>query len=67
MRAQPAPDDGRPEADPASVGFVRDPGYFTGLGASVDLLIDMLRSPLSSEEQQIVEPLARFGFYPGQL
>ncbi len=55
------------EVDSALVGFVRDPEDFTGLDAAVDLLTDMLRSHLDYEEQQIVEPLARFGFYPGQL
>jgi hypothetical protein len=33
----------------------------------MDLLTDALLSHLAYEEQQIVEPLARFGFYPGQV
>ncbi|GAB3268058.1 LLM class flavin-dependent oxidoreductase [Kineosporia babensis] len=55
------------EVDSALVGYVRNPDDFTGLDGAVDLLTDMLRSHLAYEEQQIVEPLARFGFFPGQL
>jgi alkanesulfonate monooxygenase SsuD/methylene tetrahydromethanopterin reductase-like flavin-dependent oxidoreductase (luciferase family) len=53
--------------DRALVDFVRTPGDFTGLQRALDLLTDTLLSHLAYEEQQIVEPLARFGFYPGQV
>jgi alkanesulfonate monooxygenase SsuD/methylene tetrahydromethanopterin reductase-like flavin-dependent oxidoreductase (luciferase family) len=53
--------------DQALVGFVRAPEDFSGLQQALDLLTDVLLSHLAYEEQQIVEPLARFGFYPGQV
>ncbi|MGV9767314.1 LLM class flavin-dependent oxidoreductase [Micromonospora tulbaghiae] len=53
--------------DRALVELVRRPGDFTGLQEAVDLLTDTLLSHLSYEEHQIVEPLARHGFFPGQL
>ena len=34
---------------------------------AIDLLTDTLLSHLSYEEHELVEPLARLGFYPGQL
>ena len=34
-----------------------------GLRAAVDLLTDALHSHLSYEERELVEPLARLGFY----
>ena len=39
----------------------------TALEDALDLLSDTLLSHLAYEEQQIVEPLARLGFYAGQL
>jgi hemerythrin-like domain-containing protein len=53
--------------DRALVDFVRTPEDFTGLQEALDLLTDTLPSHLAYEEQQIVEPLARLGFYPGQV
>jgi alkanesulfonate monooxygenase SsuD/methylene tetrahydromethanopterin reductase-like flavin-dependent oxidoreductase (luciferase family) len=53
--------------DQALVEFVRAPENFTGLQQALDLLTDTLLSHLAYEEQQIVEPLARLGFYPGQV
>jgi alkanesulfonate monooxygenase SsuD/methylene tetrahydromethanopterin reductase-like flavin-dependent oxidoreductase (luciferase family) len=53
--------------DRALVDFVRTPDDFTGLQRAFDQLTDALLSHLAYEEQQIVEPLARFGFYPGQV
>ncbi len=38
-----------------------------GIQAAVDFLTDALLSHLSYEEHEIVEPLARLGFYPGQI
>ena len=52
----------------ASYGvLIRDPGDFTELQETVDVLTDTLLSHLSYEEQNIVEPLARYGFYAGQV
>ncbi len=53
--------------DRALVELIQKPGDFTGVQEAIDLLTDALLSHLAYEEQQIVEPLARFGFYPGQL
>ena len=43
------------------------PEDYTQIQAAIDLLTDSLLSHLSYEEFEIVEPLARYGFYPGQL
>lgn len=53
--------------DRALVNLVRSDGDFTALQEAMDLLSDALLSHLAYEEQQLVEPLARFGFYPGQV
>ncbi len=53
--------------DRALVELIGRPGDFTALREAVDLLTDTLLSHLSYEEHQIVEPLARHGFFPGQL
>ncbi|MEV0156949.1 LLM class flavin-dependent oxidoreductase [Micromonospora sp. NPDC050686] len=53
--------------DRALVDLIRDPDDFTALRRAVDVLTDTLLSHLSYEEQQIVEPLARYGFYAGQV
>jgi alkanesulfonate monooxygenase SsuD/methylene tetrahydromethanopterin reductase-like flavin-dependent oxidoreductase (luciferase family)/hemerythrin-like domain-containing protein len=53
--------------DRALVELVRSDGDFSGLQEAMDLLGDALLSHLAYEEQQLVEPLARFGFYPGQV
>ncbi|MEU7617806.1 LLM class flavin-dependent oxidoreductase [Micromonospora rifamycinica] len=53
--------------DRALVALIGDPARLTGLQQAVDVLTDTLLSHLSYEEQNIVEPLARYGFYPGQL
>lgn len=52
--------------DRALVDFVAHPGDFTGLDDAVNALSDTLLSHLAYEEDQLVEPLARVGFYPGQ-
>jgi hypothetical protein len=49
------------------VALVRDPGDLSGLRRAVDTLTDTLLSHLSYEERNLVEPLARLGFYPGQV
>jgi hypothetical protein len=49
------------------VDHLRNPADFTGLQQAVDILTDTLLSHLAYEETQLVEPLARHGFYSGQL
>ena len=53
--------------DTALVDLLREPEDLSGLAAALDLLTDALLSHLSYEERELVEPLARLGFYPGQL
>jgi hemerythrin-like domain-containing protein len=53
--------------DRALVNLVRKPADLTELQEAVDLLTDTLLSHLSYEERQIIEPLARYGFYAGQV
>jgi hemerythrin-like domain-containing protein len=53
--------------DRALVDLVRQPGDFTAVQQAVDLLTDRLLSHLAYEEQQLVDPLARHGLYPGQF
>ncbi len=49
--------------DQALVAFVSRPGGQAELRAAVDLLSDALLSHLSYEERELVEPLARLGYY----
>lgn len=51
----------------ALVELVATPDDFTELRRATDILTDTLLSHLSYEEHQLVEPLARYGFYPGQV
>ncbi|HEX6444708.1 MAG TPA: LLM class flavin-dependent oxidoreductase [Streptosporangiales bacterium] len=53
--------------DRALVELVARPDDLSGLQEAVDVLTDTLLSHLSYEEYQLVEPLARLGFYPGQV
>lgn len=53
--------------DRALVELVARPDDLSGLQDAVDVLTDTLLSHLSYEEVQLVEPLARLGFYPGQV
>ncbi|PWU44287.1 5,10-methylene tetrahydromethanopterin reductase [Micromonospora globispora] len=53
--------------DQALVDLIRNPGDFTEVQKGVDVLTDTLLSHLSYEEREIVEPLARYGFYAGQV
>jgi hemerythrin-like domain-containing protein len=53
--------------DRALIDHINDPADFGALHRAVDELTDALLSHLAYEEQQIVEPLARFGFYAGQV
>jgi hemerythrin-like domain-containing protein len=51
------------EVDRALVAFVSDPDGIKQLRAAADLLTDTLLSHLAYEERELVEPLARLGFY----
>ena len=53
--------------DRTLVAFIGAPDDFTDLQHALDLLTDTLLSHLSYEEDQLVEPLARLGFYPDQV
>ncbi|HET7508426.1 MAG TPA: hemerythrin domain-containing protein [Solirubrobacterales bacterium] len=53
--------------DKALVHHINHPEDFGPLQAAIDVLTDTLLSHLSYEERELVEPLARLGFYPGQL
>jgi hemerythrin-like domain-containing protein len=55
------------DVDQALVDHLRNPADFGGLQQAVDVLTDTLLSHLAYEEAQLVEPLARHGFYDGQL
>lgn len=53
--------------DRALVEFISQPDDFAPLQEAVDVLTDVLLSHLSYEERELVEPLARYGFYEGQV
>lgn len=53
--------------DRAFVGFLVDPGDFTAIDEAIQALDHTLLSHLAYEESQLVEPLARHGFYPDQI
>jgi hypothetical protein len=53
--------------DRALVDHINRPESHDRIQAAIDFLTDALRSHLSYEEHEIVEPLARHGFYPGQV
>jgi alkanesulfonate monooxygenase SsuD/methylene tetrahydromethanopterin reductase-like flavin-dependent oxidoreductase (luciferase family)/hemerythrin-like domain-containing protein len=53
--------------DRALVNLVREEVDFTELQDAMDILSDSLLSHLAYEEQQLSEPLARLGFYAGQV
>ena len=55
------------DLDHALVEHLRGPADFAGIQEAVDVLTDTLLSHLAYEESQLVEPLARHGFYTGQL
>jgi hemerythrin-like domain-containing protein len=55
------------QVDRALVEFISGPEDFSRLQDAVDVLTDTLLSHLSYEEYEIVEPLARLGFYAGQV
>jgi hypothetical protein len=53
--------------DAALVHHMTHTGDFTRIQEALDLLSDALLSHLSYEEWELVEPLARLGFYEGQV
>jgi hemerythrin-like domain-containing protein len=53
--------------DHALVDHMSNPTDFDRLQAAIDMLTDTLLSHLSYEEVELVEPLARLGFYPNQI
>jgi hemerythrin-like domain-containing protein len=55
------------DVDRALVNLLRNPGDFTGVQQAADVLTDTLLSHLAYEEGQLIEPLARHGFYAGQI
>jgi hemerythrin-like domain-containing protein len=55
------------DVDAALVEHLRSAAGFAGLQEAADILTDVLLSHLAYEEAQLVEPLARHGFYGGQL
>jgi alkanesulfonate monooxygenase SsuD/methylene tetrahydromethanopterin reductase-like flavin-dependent oxidoreductase (luciferase family) len=55
------------EVDRALVQHMTGPGTHDIIQAAIDYLTDALLSHLAYEEQELVEPLARLGFYPNQV
>ena len=53
--------------DRALVAHINDHDDFEPLQQAIDLLSDALLSHLSYEEHELVEPLARLGFYANQV
>jgi hypothetical protein len=53
--------------DRSLVQHMNHPDDFEPIQEAIDFLTDALLSHLSYEEFEIVEPLARLGFYPGQV
>ncbi len=53
--------------DRALVELVANPNDFKELRRATDILTDALLSHLAYEERDLVEPLARYGFYEGQI
>jgi hypothetical protein len=49
------------------VDHINRPDSYEGIQSAIDFLTDALLSHLSYEEYEIVEPLSRLGFYPGQV
>src|ERR1700733_6367569 len=55
------------EVDRALVQHMTRPENHDAIQAAIDYLTDALLSHLAYEEQELVEPLARLGFYPDQV
>ncbi|MDX6292322.1 MAG: hypothetical protein QOH50_1397 [Kribbellaceae bacterium] len=55
------------EVDQALVQHMTRPDNHDAIQGAIDYLTDALLSHLAYEEQELVEPLARLGFYPDQV
>jgi hemerythrin-like domain-containing protein len=55
------------EVDRALVQHMTRPDNHDAIQDAIDYLTDALLSHLAYEEQELVEPLARLGFYPDQV
>jgi alkanesulfonate monooxygenase SsuD/methylene tetrahydromethanopterin reductase-like flavin-dependent oxidoreductase (luciferase family) len=55
------------QVDHALVQHMTRPECHDAIQDAIDFLTDALLSHLAYEEQELVEPLARLGFYPGQV
>jgi len=53
--------------DEALVHLARNPTDYGPITEAIDLLTDTLLSHFAYEEQQLIGPLARHGFFPGQI
>ncbi|MEN3612679.1 hemerythrin domain-containing protein [Plantactinospora sp. ZYX-F-223] len=53
--------------DAALVHLARNPTDYGPITEAIDLLTDTLLSHFAYEESQLIGPLARHGFYPGQV
>ncbi len=53
--------------DQALIEHISTPGNYAPIQEAIDFLTDALLSHLSYEEHELVEPLARLGFYPDQV
>jgi hypothetical protein len=53
--------------DAALVHLARNPTDYGPITEAIDLLTDTLLSHFAYEEQQLIGPLSRHGFYPGQI
>ena len=51
------------QVDRALVALVTEPDGIAALRTAVNLFTDTMQSHLSYEERELVEPLARLGFY----
>ena len=55
------------EIDAALIHLVRHPADLGPVTEAIDLLTDTLLSHFAYEERELIGPLARHGFYPGQV
>ncbi|MGI5215811.1 hemerythrin domain-containing protein [Plantactinospora sp. CA-290183] len=55
------------EIDAALVHLAANPTDYGPITEAIDLLTDTLLSHFAYEEQQLIAPLSRHGFFPGQL
>jgi hemerythrin-like domain-containing protein len=55
------------EVDQALTDHIAHPEDYQRIQDAIDYLSDSLTSHLAYEEQELLEPLARHGFYPNQI